>query len=263
MLSEEYGKNEKLLHKIDDDILKNNSNPHKSISRLTETIEIRQTIMKNLWIRESLVELNTTQSVNDLIAYKSVGDIYYGEILMCFEWGFKRLKILLRDGYRCKCGKTAFSNHVHHTYYVKNRLSWDIDDEALETLCVKCHEDVHNRIDIPVKIENERGELVVVDKYKFVCNRCGGHGYLPQFKHVLKGICFKCWGHEQRNETFRGVLQDIYTNKIVLRDEKNRAGYKVFFNSITYEYLLEKVPEFEIRYDTEHYYVSIDNDLPF
>jgi DnaJ-class molecular chaperone len=26
------------------------------------------------------------------------------------------------------------------------------------------------------------------------CNRCGGSGMLPQFKHVERGVCFKCKG---------------------------------------------------------------------
>ena len=28
-----------------------------------------------------------------------------------------------------------------------------------------------------------------------VCNRCGGTGRLPQYKHVENGICFKCRGN--------------------------------------------------------------------
>ena len=27
-----------------------------------------------------------------------------------------------------------------------------------------------------------------------VCDRCGGTGYLPQFRHVAGGVCFKCNG---------------------------------------------------------------------
>ena len=26
------------------------------------------------------------------------------------------------------------------------------------------------------------------------CGRCGGKGELPCFRHVLGGICFRCWG---------------------------------------------------------------------
>lgn len=26
------------------------------------------------------------------------------------------------------------------------------------------------------------------------CGRCKGEGVLPQFSHVCKGICFRCWG---------------------------------------------------------------------
>jgi len=26
------------------------------------------------------------------------------------------------------------------------------------------------------------------------CSRCSGSGNLPQFRHVVGGICFRCWG---------------------------------------------------------------------
>lgn len=26
------------------------------------------------------------------------------------------------------------------------------------------------------------------------CSRCSGTGNLPQFRHVVGGICFRCWG---------------------------------------------------------------------
>lgn len=38
---------------------------------------------------------------------------------------------------------------------------------------------------------NLRKDLVVKSR---TCVRCNGTGYLPQFKHVENGICFKCRG---------------------------------------------------------------------
>lgn len=29
------------------------------------------------------------------------------------------------------------------------------------------------------------------------CYRCGGTGYLPEFKHVEGGICFRCRGRKE------------------------------------------------------------------
>lgn len=26
------------------------------------------------------------------------------------------------------------------------------------------------------------------------CSRCGGKGELPCFRHVMGGVCFRCWG---------------------------------------------------------------------
>jgi len=27
-----------------------------------------------------------------------------------------------------------------------------------------------------------------------VCKKCGGKGYIPEYKHIQEGICFWCWG---------------------------------------------------------------------
>lgn len=32
------------------------------------------------------------------------------------------------------------------------------------------------------------------EEVKSICPRCGGTGYLPQYRHVENGICFKCRG---------------------------------------------------------------------
>lgn len=29
------------------------------------------------------------------------------------------------------------------------------------------------------------------------CGRCGGRGYIPRFRHVMNGICFKCLGRKR------------------------------------------------------------------
>lgn len=31
-------------------------------------------------------------------------------------------------------------------------------------------------------------------KERPVCQRCGGKGYLQAFPHVVRGVCFRCWG---------------------------------------------------------------------
>jgi len=34
---------------------------------------------------------------------------------------------------------------VHHTYYVKGRLPWEYPNHSLITLCINCHEIIHEK----------------------------------------------------------------------------------------------------------------------
>lgn len=64
-------------------------------------------------------ELNSKLSLSDLLITRSIFIINYSSLLNCFEWKYKRLKILLRDlGYCQNCQKYSLSNHVHHKYYI-------------------------------------------------------------------------------------------------------------------------------------------------
>ncbi len=80
--------------------------------------------------------------------------------------------------------------HIHHKYYWLNKNPWEYPNDALQTLCWKCHEELHANSIIPAY--NSRFELF--DNYE-VCTRCYGAGYLPQFFHVQAGICFQCNGN--------------------------------------------------------------------
>lgn len=82
-----------------------------------------------------------------------------------------------------------YNLHVHHKKYVINKLPWEYENKDLQTLCNYCHLDVHKRMEIP--IYNEDGSNVL--SYN-ACDRCGGTGHIPQYKHVQGGICFKCYG---------------------------------------------------------------------
>lgn len=90
-----------------------------------------------------------------------------------------------------KGGRLCYDiNHVHHTIYVKGWAPWQVPDEYLITLCKDCHRIKHESEHIP-KCEFINGKMmdVVMD-----CNRCGGTGYLREFRHVQGGVCFKCGG---------------------------------------------------------------------
>lgn len=77
-------------------------------------------------------------------------DLSYEDLLKCEEWRGKRQKILNRDNNKCVyCGE-VHNLQVHHKYYSKYpngfRVSpWNYPDDALITLCDKCHKKVHDK----------------------------------------------------------------------------------------------------------------------
>ena len=147
-------------------------------------------------------------------------------------WKEKRKNILLRDNQECKiCNSPAsiwipnsgepggthiviienspmskFPKEVkrevrylqiHHKFYViENKIlvnPWEYDDDALITLCHICHGEKHsNNKSVPI-FEKVDGILLNIDDY-YLCSKCGGEGYLPEYSHVQNGICFKCMG---------------------------------------------------------------------
>lgn len=81
------------------------------------------------------------------------------------------------------------SLNIHHTYYIYGRTPWNYNDEALITLCEKCHQKRHENQKIP--IYNEARDFLA---YAQTCQKCGGSGYLPEYKHYKHGVCFNCGG---------------------------------------------------------------------
>lgn len=72
----------------------------------------------------------------------------YQKALKSPKWLAKRNKIKKRDKYKCtKCG-CKDNLHVHHTYYLPNKMPWEVPDECLVTLCKVCHEKEHKDRDI-------------------------------------------------------------------------------------------------------------------
>jgi hypothetical protein len=65
--------------------------------------------------------------------------VKYSEKLRDPRWQRRRLEVMQRDDFRCKCCGDALSTlNVHHLMYVKE--PWDCPLEKLETLCERCHE---------------------------------------------------------------------------------------------------------------------------
>lgn len=49
---------------------------------------------------------------------------------------------------------------------------------------------LNNLSDFDIDFDSEFNSKIKSD----VCPKCGGSGYLPEYKHVQNGICFRCEG---------------------------------------------------------------------
>lgn len=88
----------------------------------------------------------------------------YSEKLRDPRWQKKRLKVLERDGWACRCcGDTENMLSVHHRRYIPKREPWDYPDELLVTLCSDCHNDERELRD-----EHEQGLLELLKDRFFV-----------------------------------------------------------------------------------------------
>jgi 5-methylcytosine-specific restriction enzyme A len=68
------------------------------------------------------------------------------------KWRNKRIQALKRDNYECqRCkhkGKvTLTSLQVHHKKEVKTHPELALSIDNLETLCIKCHNEEHDRLE--------------------------------------------------------------------------------------------------------------------
>lgn len=73
----------------------------------------------------------------------------YSKKLKDPRWQKKRLDILNRDNFTCRCcGSKSKTLHVHHIYYPgKGKMIWEVDDIDLITLCEECHTEWHRIYD--------------------------------------------------------------------------------------------------------------------
>lgn len=66
----------------------------------------------------------------------------YSEKLDHPKWFSKRMRILLRDSFKCqRCNNENCDQlEVHHKYYLYGKEPWEYENSALTTLCKVCHE---------------------------------------------------------------------------------------------------------------------------
>lgn len=78
----------------------------------------------------------------------------YADQLKMTGWQRRRLIIMNRDGWRCTaCGEHGdeIVLNVHHRWYPNRGMKpWEVPDEALTTLCERCHEATHFPGDMPL-----------------------------------------------------------------------------------------------------------------
>lgn len=108
----------------------------------------------------------------------------YSEYEIGLTWGAFYIHISLEAN-----AKLYHGLNVHHNYYTRGKKPWEYPDDALVTLCEDCHKKRHISTSIPLY---DTSHLLVRDLCP--CEKCGASGYLPQYRHVENGICFKCGG---------------------------------------------------------------------
>jgi 5-methylcytosine-specific restriction endonuclease McrA len=72
------------------------------------------------------------------------------------RWKAKRIEILKRDNFKCRCCEAKTNLHVHHLHYSWDRKPWEYNNKALVTLCKECHERFHN------DLFNEKNEKLLI-----------------------------------------------------------------------------------------------------
>ena len=76
---------------------------------------------------------------------KKYKNLSYAQLLKHPRWQRKRLKIMERDGSRCKkCRNTERQLHVHHLKYTA-KLPWLELNKNLSTYCYVCHMKTHKK----------------------------------------------------------------------------------------------------------------------
>lgn len=78
--------------------------------------------------------------------------------------------------------------HVHHRFYDLVLHPWEYENDAYQTLCWECHEDLHRNEVVPIYYKG------VLKGKGTPCHRCHGAGFLTKYNHVQGGVCFRCRG---------------------------------------------------------------------
>lgn len=208
------------------------------------------------WKNKKTNELLTFKSLSSLIKEKQKLNIGYNDLLNTIEWQFKRIKILVRDGYTCRnseCQITSENLHVHHKYYMKNELPWEINDSGLVSLCKRCHKKEHDNNVIPIYEKKNDGLLMETQSINIYCSRCNGAGWFPQYKHVEEGVCFKCRGDCIERTIFCEAIDKFNKTDIITYENILLSELINYFDTISLSIYVNSVKKS----------IESDDDLPF
>ena len=63
------------------------------------------------------------------------------------RWQKKRLEIMQRDNWKCRCcGQSDKTMNVHHLYYSPDiENPWEYPDNVMISLCEECHAEAHDK----------------------------------------------------------------------------------------------------------------------
>lgn len=81
------------------------------------------------------------EEVGEWMATREERRAAYAEKLKDPRWQKRRLQILERDHWNCTaCNDESSTLHVHHLFYENDKEPWEVEENALTTLCEECHE---------------------------------------------------------------------------------------------------------------------------
>lgn len=82
------------------------------------------------------------------------------------EWLLLRKEALMRDNYECQMckakGKYKRAENVHHMKEIKTHPELALTLDNLQCLCVRCHNEVHDRLD---KIEKRKPKFMNEERW--------------------------------------------------------------------------------------------------
>ena len=129
------------------------------------------------------------------------------------RWQKLRLKVLERDGFKCRrCGDEKSELHIHHGYYKNGNDPWDYEMESLTTLCVDCHE----KIEEAVKYVRRNPISKLPEIFDGLKNLPTGDGC---YKYPQSALLYLVWLMADKKPKTNDLVRELY-RRIEWRKQK-------------------------------------------